>query len=241
VNHVDEVDAIVILQPGSLSIEHGEHPDAKTRSLKKLLGVCGESSMVLIESRSSVVLVDTGFRNEMDASAKNLELNKRHVDAALSLHGHNTSDVDEVFITHWHHDHIGNIGLFPSAVVRYAGISDEEVRFLAGFLGIKNATRRLDPGAEWVPGASAFATPGHNDHHHSVLVNYKGLAIVAAGDAIVSQSYYDHDAVWTHNGDFMSEKMAVESMARITGLADLIIPGHGHPFQSYKRATPGDY
>ncbi|MBN2150690.1 MAG: MBL fold metallo-hydrolase [Candidatus Lokiarchaeota archaeon] len=237
VDIVNRVDKILLLQPGSLSIERGEQPGGATARVKKDMGVAGESSVVLIESNGRVVLIDTGFRNEMDMSSKNLELNNRHVEASLSVHGYSTKDVEEIFITHWHHDHVGNAILFPLARLRYGSSPAMAPPMLSGFLGIKNPLERLEPRTEWVPGVSVFPTPGHNEHHHSALVHYKQTVIVVAGDAIVSQSYYDHDAVWPYNGDFYSEAKAIESMREISRVADLIIPGHGHPFQSYKKAT----
>jgi len=238
VERVKKIDAITLIQPGSLSIEYGEYYDRKIAIARKKLGVAGESSIVLIESQGHAVLIDTGFRNERNISKENLESNKRHVEAAFSAYKYSTSDVEEIFVTHWHHDHVGNAPLFPSAVLRYGAPPNISLQAIMEEYSITNTARQLDPADEWVPGVSVFSTPGHNEHHHSVLVHYEDLTIVIAGDCIVSQSYYDNDAVWKYNGDFYSEKMAIQSMKKIIQTADLIIPGHGHPFQNYKKAWP---
>jgi glyoxylase-like metal-dependent hydrolase (beta-lactamase superfamily II) len=103
------------------------------------------------------------------------------------------------------------------------------------FYQIPNPVAEVRPGESWHKGLTVLPTPGHNSFHHSVVINFRDLVIVAAGDAVVSQSYYDHEAVWAMNSDFQSEKTAIASMNKIREIADIIIPGHGHPFENYLR------
>jgi glyoxylase-like metal-dependent hydrolase (beta-lactamase superfamily II) len=235
------VDRVEIVQFGSLSVQYGESAvfPVKRRmnvyQTKKDLGVCGESSITLVQTEGTTILVDTGFREENNVSPENLASNARHVTGALSAHGVDPDEVQEIFITHWHHDHFGNLILFPNAVVRFAGIPKEDVTRVLKSYEILNTVAEVRPEEKWHSGLAVLPTPGHNRHHHSVVINFNDLVIVAAGDAIVSQSYYDHGAVWTLNSDFQSEETAIASMNRIREVADIIIPGHGHPFENYLR------
>ena len=226
------VDRIEMLQFGSLSIQFGEKDTNKTRLVKKALGICGESSITLVKTKDgSNILIDTGFRNEMSFSEENMKMNEELVISALHVHGLKPADIHEIFITHFHHDHFGNVRLFPSAIVRVAGLIEFDVTETLHFYEMRNKVKTIAPGMKWHPGMSVLATPGHNKHHHSVVLTLDDLTIVAAGDAIVSQSYYDNQAVWTFNGDFMSEPVALASMDKVIQIADIIIPGHGQPFQ----------
>ncbi|HMF31553.1 MAG TPA: MBL fold metallo-hydrolase [Candidatus Lokiarchaeia archaeon] len=224
---------VEVLHFGSLSLQYGETPDPLLSMTKRLLGVGGESSMTLVQSDGATLLIDTSFINEGNVKQPNIERNARHVAAAFARYDHKLEDVQEIFVTHWHHDHFGNIGLFPNALVRFAGISKKKVeRTLANF-NMLNECAEVRQGADWHEGLAVIPTPGHNTHHHSVVIAFDDATLVAAGDAIVSQSYYDHGAVWTYNTDFQSERVAKESMAKIRDIADIIIPGHGHPFENY--------
>jgi glyoxylase-like metal-dependent hydrolase (beta-lactamase superfamily II) len=191
----------------------------------------------LVQAGGNVILIDTSFINEGDIAHPNMERNARHVTTAFARYNRKIEDVQEIFITHWHHDHFGNIGLFPQATVRFAGISQKRAeRTLANF-NFTNECAEVSQGADWHPGLSILPTPGHNTHHQSVVIAFNDATLVAAGDAVVSQSYYDHGAVWTYNTDFQSERVAKESMAKIRDIADIIIPGHGHPFENYLRLS----
>jgi hypothetical protein len=71
VNNVETTNNILLLQPASSPIEKGESVDGKAvrkiSAVKKQLGLHSESSVSLIESKDNVVIVDTWFRNEVDA------------------------------------------------------------------------------------------------------------------------------------------------------------------------------
>ena len=67
-----------------------------------------------------------------------------------------------------------------------------------------------------------------------MVIDFNDRRLVVAGDAIVSKCYYDRDTVYIYNRDFISEGMALESMEKIKSVADIIIPGHGQPFQNWK-------
>ena len=154
----------------------------------------------------------------------------------MKYHGLRPSDIHEVFITHWHHDHFGNLPLFQNATIVFAGVSREEVEYLSRNFNFSPRLLELREGDSWHEGLQVIHTPGHNKSHHSIILYFKDRKLVVAGDAIVSKCYYDADEVYPYNGDFMSEEIALKSMGKIKSIADIIIPGHGQPFQNWKNA-----
>ncbi|MGA1794563.1 MAG: MBL fold metallo-hydrolase [bacterium] len=225
---------VAIIRSGSLAFQCGEELDAELYEVKKLLGVNGESSVVLVQTEELNILIDTGFRNEYDLSTGNIEQNRMEMTDLLRHHRLRPSDINEVFITHWHHDHFGNLPLFESATIAFAGIPAEEVRHLSGRFAFSSRLVELQEGGPWHEGLSVIHTPGHNGSHHAVVIDFRGWKFVAAGDAIVSKCYYDADSIYPYNRDFLSKEVALESMEKIKCIADIIIPGHGQPFQNWK-------
>ncbi|NQE06725.1 hypothetical protein C5S32_12715 [ANME-1 cluster archaeon GoMg1] len=102
-------------------------------------------------------------------------------------------------------------------------------------------------------GVNVLATPGHTEHHASVVLQaerlvYKGSfelrgrisgigspRIVVAGDAIVSYAYFIQNKVWDYNSDFFSAEKARESIKKISAVADFIISGHGGLFRNVRK------
>jgi len=230
---------VAIIRSGSLAFQFGEEPDAELHEIKRVLGVNGESSVVLVQTEELNILIDTGFRNEYDLSINNIQQNRMEMTDLLRYHQLRPSDIHEVFITHWHHDHFGNLPLFGSAAIAFAGIPAEEVHYLSRHFTFSSRLLELREGEPWHEGISVIHTPGHNRSHHAVVIHFRDWKFVAAGDAIVSKCYYDANSIYPYNRDFMSEEVALESMEKIKCIADIIIPGHGQPFQNWKGNKKG--
>jgi glyoxylase-like metal-dependent hydrolase (beta-lactamase superfamily II) len=160
---------------------------------------------------------------------KNESKNHNNLKAALKNQGISPDDIDIVFITHWHRDHFGNIGLFKNA---HKMISLSSIyRFgIDGFTGI-------DDGEELTDGVKVISTGGHTIDHASVIVETKlgdiSTRVTIAGDAIISLSYFQSGKIWCYNADFFNKEVAYKSMVTLINLSDIIIPGHGVPFMTY--------
>jgi glyoxylase-like metal-dependent hydrolase (beta-lactamase superfamily II) len=190
--------------------------------------------VALVESDLRL-LVDTGFDFEEHDEEANRKRNAEALVFALRLCGIAPEMVDAVFITHWHRDHFGNLDLFPRAR-RLVSLPLREALNGSEFQGVAD-------GEELATGVKVVYTPGHTDHHASVLVTSRlaGLRtrIALAGDAVVSYSYFAQGRVWRYNADFYNAREALESMRRLAAMCDLIVPGHGAPFVICRPARQG--
>ncbi|MFX0209891.1 MAG: MBL fold metallo-hydrolase [Candidatus Hodarchaeota archaeon] len=225
-----------IVRIGTIPIEQFEQPIVW--SMKRRMGISGASSVTLIKNEKTTLLVDTGFENEADGSLLNKERNESKLRERLLMMGYNPKDIMNVFITHWHRDHFGNLDLFSNAKI-YTSKTAISYRRLdnrfPNLVGVKN-------GDELITGVRVLATPGHTTDHSSLQFVYNDLKFVVAGDAVTSLSYYLAGKTWSYNPDFSSHKLAKKSLQTIIKIADVIIPGHGAPFfvNDEKNSRNGD-
>ena len=214
-----------MIKIGTLTLEANEACTAETIRLKHSIGIGGGSSVILIEGKSKLILVDTGFDYEQDSSDKNRKRSSDTLKRCLSESGVSPGDIDIIFVTHWHRDHFGNIDLFKGAKLLASRPVVDKFK-PAGFEPVDNLTM-IDEDV------MAVYTPGHTEGHCSLIV--KGdINTAIAGDAIVSRGYFHEGGLWDHNSDFFDEKTGQLSMKLLAEASHLIIPGHGMPFISYR-------
>ncbi|XP_040887323.1 metallo-beta-lactamase domain-containing protein 1 [Toxotes jaculatrix] len=155
------------------------------------------------------ILVDTGGPWDRDFLLKSLK------DKGLE-----PGDVNVVVGTHGHSDHVGNLTLFPSAVMIVGYDVSEGDTYRPNKLGDGHAFI-IDEHVSVVP------CPGHTGQDVSVRV--KGTSagtVLVAGDLFECCS--DEDS-WRD----LSMNTAAQEVSRLEALrtADVIIPGHGLPFR----------
>lgn len=234
---INSIENIQLVKTGSLSIEAGEGYNPLYYDFTYRFRKFGDSSVVYIRHKGKNYLIDTGFANREDFSPDNLALNKKMLEHDLSLVHLTPADIHGIFITHWHLDHFGNLPIFPRArLFMYDPDKDLDIEFLADRFGFSHLlpTEYLSAGDSFA-GCSLFPTPGHTQNHCSVFTTFKDIKICIAGDAIVSQSYYDKGGVWPFNAGNLGLEQCIRAMNMIVEKADYIVPGHGHMFQNYRR------
>ncbi len=154
----------------------------------------------LVNTGSKLVLIDTGAGTLFGPTLNKLIPN-------LKASGYQPEQVDEVYITHMHGDHVGNLVangkiVFPNAIVR-AGKADADFWLSADNLAkapddkkdfFKGAQAALNPyltagKAKWieaetdlVPGIHAIPAPGHTPGHTIYVVTSKDQKMVFWGD-----------------------------------------------------------
>ncbi len=168
--------------------------------------VDASSTVTLVTSRERLIVVDTGSPFRLDVLRRGL------ADALVA-----PADVDVVVNTHLHADHCGGNDIFTRA----SKLSHRLERPPIG-------SGHVDEGHELADGVRVACTPGHTAGSISVLVESRNRYAVC-GDAIPTKANYEARAPPAVHVD---RGLAVQSMDRIIEWADVIIPGHGAPFEA---------
>jgi glyoxylase-like metal-dependent hydrolase (beta-lactamase superfamily II) len=168
----------------------------------------------LINTGSKLVLVDTG------AGALFGPTLGRFL-TSLKASGYKPEQVDEIYITHMHPDHVGGLTsagkiVFPNAIVRadkhesdywlsQANLdkapADAKAFFEGAMASLKpyvaaGKYKEIDGPTELVPGVKSLPSKGHTAGHTSYVVESKGQKLVLVGDVVhVLAVQFDEPAV----------------------------------------------
>ena len=191
----------------------------------------------LINTGSKLVLVDTGAAKLFGPTLGALAAN-------LKAAGYQPEQVDEVYITHMHPDHVGGLMdgdklVFPNATIR-ADKHDSDFwldqanmdkapadgkGFFQGAMASLNpyvkASRfsAFNGNTELVPGVKAVASRGHTAGHTSYVVESKGQKLVLVGDLIHVAAVQFDDPSITIAFDSESKAAAVQRKATFADAA----------------------
>lgn len=172
-----------------------------------------------VASPSTVLIEDGGLKILVDPGS-----NQKLLIEALGKEGLQPKDIDIIFLTHYHLDHILNMRLFPDKDI-YDGdtisIGDKIIEYSGN---IPKTNIRVIP------------TPGHAFEHCSLFVNTEKGKIVIAGDVLWwrddEAQKTDKQSLLKHSDPFVKDIKALkESREKILTIADYIIPGHGKMFK----------
>jgi glyoxylase-like metal-dependent hydrolase (beta-lactamase superfamily II) len=158
----------------------------------------------LINTGSKLVLIDTGLGSiSMPGSSPE---SYGHLLANLKASGYAPDQIDEIYITHFHPDHIGNLLhdgkiTFPNAIVRYDKheadfwLSPENIEKYPTTKALMIAAQQtlepyiqaghakpFDGSTELAPGIRAVEAFGHTPGHTMYLVESKGQKLLVWGD-----------------------------------------------------------
>jgi len=175
-------------------------------------GMIRRDGAIVLEARSTVTLVTRGHRRILvDTSGPQ---NRQLLIEALAEKGVGPQDIEAVVLTHAHGDHDGNLQMFPNA------------KLIAHHLEGGDLT--LDREVELWEGVRLIHTPGHTPGSISLIVE-ADEAYALVGDAIPT---VDNARKWVPPGLHYDRAKAMDSMSRLIGMADVIVPGHGPPFRA---------
>jgi glyoxylase-like metal-dependent hydrolase (beta-lactamase superfamily II) len=183
---------------------HQKPEQTKAALAKSFLKLPLETSdnAYLVNTGSKLVLVDTGAGALFGPTLGKMVAN-------LKAAGYQPEQVDEIYITHMHGDHVGGLVsngqiVFPNATVRAAKqdadfwLSEEVMNkapadkkgFFQGAQAALNPYvkagkfKPFDGDVELVPGVRAKAGHGHTPGHTTYVVESKGQKLVLIGDLI---------------------------------------------------------
>merc|ERR1712179_111669 len=183
--------------------------------------------MGLLKTILTVEQILVGFSSE--EKNKNLLLNK--------LQEYNTTpeSVTHLVCSHGHSDHIGNLNLFPNAII-YLGndilnpnqaYDSHDFQKTDKLVIEKYETDKCDNSTNTI---YLLATPGHTDHCLSLVVeNADRKTIVVAGDLFENELDLVNENLWRDNSRYPD--LQQKSRQKVLEIADFIIPGHGKIFK----------
>ncbi len=180
----------------------------------------------LVNTGSKLVLIDAGAAGLFGPTLGNLVNN-------LKASGYQPEQVDEIYITHLHPDHVGGImgdgkAVFPNAVVRIDKRDadfwlskdnlDKAPEANKGFFQGAQASvkpyaeagklKAFDGPGELVPGIKAVSTYGHTPGHTVYAIESKGQRMVVWGDLMHVAAVQFPDPAVTIQFDSDSKKAA---------------------------------
>ncbi len=134
------------------------------------------------------------------------------------------SDIDMVFVSHHHKDHLYGITAFPSAAWYMPSgemkLFDEESRSLL--------QSRVMPAAEKLTdGIRVIPLPGHTPELCGLAWDMPTGMAIACADAVMTRDYFLNRQAFYTSWNFDA---AVKTIRQIESVAHLIIPGHDNYF-----------
>ena len=160
---------------------------------------------------------------------------------ALASLGVMPHQIHVVLLTHLHPDHIGHKDLFPNALFIFH--KDERLSFyfkknwnlqLEGDVIYKLSDDNQLQYVDFVPDLHKLGDdiyirhcPGHTKGSLAIFACINGLVHAFVGGIFLNKAYYDK---WEPPGMSWEQERIYEHMAFIKENAEVVVPGHGAPF-----------
>jgi glyoxylase-like metal-dependent hydrolase (beta-lactamase superfamily II) len=226
----NSVDSITIVRAGVLFRDPGiwyeGFKNNEIRDMSLQFGITSQPTVTLVKTDGLNILIDPGW---LDLGRSDRLLHDLH------YFGLKPKDIDEIFVTHWHHDHWNGVPLFPKVKIFYAGIGASVVKKHLREQAENRELVRLSEGQDWHTGMDIISTIGHTSHDHSVRMRWNDKTYIASGDAIVSKMYYETKTFFPNHRVEKHRDELLASYDKIVNQADFIIPGHDTPFYNYRK------
>ncbi len=191
----------------------------------------------LVNTGAKLVLIDTGAAGLFGPTLGKLAAN-------LKASGYQPEEVDEIYISHMHPDHVGGLAaagkaVFPNAVVRaekhdadfWLSKVNLEKAPAANKGFFQGAMASLSPysdagklvpfegNTELVPGVKAVTSFGHTPGHTTYVIESKGQKLVLLGDLLHVQAVQFDDPSVTIDFDTDSKAAAAQRKAAFADAA----------------------
>ena len=154
--------------------------------------------------------------------------NREKLMEVLNKEGLKTVDIDYVFLSHGHLDHILHAGIFENA---------KFVSYDANLVYDNDLLIEFDKDV-FGEDIEIIETPGHVPEHLSLIVNTAEGKVAIAGDVIwwsdEEEQIFDINQIDHSQAVGMDMEKLIESRKKLLDAADFIIPGHGKMFKVKK-------
>ena len=145
----------------------------------------------LIDTGDEVILIDTGFQNDMKAPEKKLgaplymgEKIADYMDAFAAA-GYKPEQVTKILVTHKHPDHTAALQYFPNAKI-FIGPEDADAMKLEGENIVRaqygEAYKNFPNAQQVIPGIWFIEAKGHTKGNSIIIVECDGLYYMFHGD-----------------------------------------------------------
>jgi glyoxylase-like metal-dependent hydrolase (beta-lactamase superfamily II) len=181
----------------------------------------GESDEKPLRSAICTCTVVTGenFHLLVDPSIKDATLMATELDRRTGL---SIEEIDTIFITHQHDDHLFGLKHFPKA----KWVAGADVAAALNKSG--KFDKQIEPAGKTLLGAfDVIPMPGHTPDSTGLRFDHNGYSIVISGDAVASKDYWDGGQMYYNVMDMEASK---KTLAMISSIADIIVPGHDNYF-----------
>lgn len=190
----------------------------------------GETERVHPVSASCTLLESGGKRLLVDPSPRPPELKQLLYDNA----GLRPEAIDQVFLTHWHGDHLFGIELFPNAewLMSEAGLAE----WRQAPPQVQTHVDRFLPAEGRLPaGIQLFPSPGHTLAHCSLLAQTPWGALIVAGDAVMAPEYFEAEEGYRNAVDFALSTRTIQAIDRL----ECFQPAHARHTQVSEKQVEG--
>ena len=183
-------------------------------------GALGLSTCALLRAPGHTLLFDTAAHGVI----KTLQNSLAQLNVA-------PEEVDTIFLSHMHYDHLNNVAYYPNAQIivgrrewEYATQEKDEWTPLESVLYLQNCrqVRLVEDGEEILPGIRAIWTPGHTPGHMSLAVDTPEGVLVLAGDAVKNRSELELE----YSDQYVDQQASAASIKKIKSMAFKVLPGH---------------
>jgi len=199
-----------------------------------------------IKGADQTILVDTGIEADFANSMLSPEYPVRFspiqsFEDALASQGLTPESIEFVIQTHGAYDHIGNTKKCGNATVF---MQEDEWKFLTSPHPLLKEIYRPELMSGWnrlrlvkgdvpnlFPGIDLIFAPGHGPGVQAVAVNTEKGKAVISGFCCIQDNFVPHEEMKpyypvTPSGIHTDPIQAFESMVRVAGIADILIPQH---------------
>jgi N-acyl homoserine lactone hydrolase len=199
-------------------------PGVPVSSTRGALGWC---SVVLVQQERQNILFDTGSYGDRQLLLDGLK--------ALNL---TTTDIDTVFISHFHYDHAVNAELFTHAKLLISEVEFEYISTEAYFdvgdpfvpvslaMVLRDRLITISDGQYLTEGVRAVLLPGHTPGNMGLFL--EELNTLLAADAVKNGWEFVRGIA---PPAFHSSDAALANYAKVKSMSDVIVPGHDRPFR----------